>query len=218
MLQMALERYLYYILLAIAFAFAYSSTSNDKRLGIICWLLFFSIMTELVSDYFRSFAETDRYTPYHFYIPIEYCLVTLYFSRLLQIAWLRKLLLITIPVFIIFSIIISTYFQGINELPSWQYNTEGTLIIIWCVISLFNLPINPEVNILKTFQFWFCIAFMIMFSGQFFLNGFFNPLKNTNPEITKNLIFIYYVLNYLFYTLIIFGLLCSRPTTKYISQ
>lgn len=219
MLQMAFERYLYYLLLAIASAFAYIRSKNDKRLEIICWLLFFSIVTESVSDYFRSFAEKKRYIPYHFYIPIEYCLVTFYFSRLLQIAWLKKLLIISIPIFIIFSIIISTYFQGINELPSWQYNTEGTLIIIWCVISLFNLPMNPDVNIFKTFQFWFCIAFMIMFSGQFFMNGFFNALKNTNPEVTKKLIFIvYYVLNYLFYTLIIFGLLCSRTTMKYISQ
>ncbi|HEV8081903.1 MAG TPA: hypothetical protein VGP55_01805 [Chitinophagaceae bacterium] len=216
---MAFERYLYYILLVIAVVLAYINSKNDKRLVIICWLLFFSIMTESASDYFRSFAETKRYTPYHFYIPIEYCLVTFYLSGLLQISWLKKLLKISILFFIIFSVIISIYLQEINEFPSWQYNIEGTLIIIWCVISLFNLPLNPDMNIFKTFQFWFCIAFMVMFSGQFFMNGFFNSLKNTNPELIKKLIFIvYYVLNYLFYTLIIFGLLCSRPTRKYISQ
>lgn len=215
---MAFERYLYYILLIVAFILAYIRSKNDKTLLIICWLLFFSIVSETVSDYFRFFAETERYTPYHFYIPIEYCLVTFYSSRLLQKPWLKKLLIISIPFFILFSIIISIL-QGINEFPSWQYNIEGTLIIIWCVLSLFNLPLNPDVNIFKTFQFWFCIAFMLLFSGQFFMNGFFNSLKKTNPEITKKLIFIvYYVLNYVFYTLIIFGLLCSRPIRKYISQ
>ncbi len=215
---MAFERYLYYTLLVSAFVLTCINSKIDKNLVIICWLLFFSIVTESVSDGFRFFDETKRYSPYHFYIPIEYSLVTFYFSRLLQIAKLKKLLLLSIPFFIIFGLIISIYFEGINDFPSWQYNIEGTLIIIWCVISLFNLPLNPIVSIFKNFQFWFCIAFMIMFSGQFFLNGFFNPLKNTNPEITRKLIMIYYVLNYLFYSLLIFGLLCSRTTRRYILQ
>ncbi len=216
---MTFERYLYYILLVIAFVLLCINSKKDKTLLVICWLLFFSIITESISDYFRYFAEMKRYTPYHFYIPIEYSLVTLYFSRLVQTSWLKKLLIVSMPFFILFSIVISIYLQGINEFPSWQYNIEGTLIIIWCVISLFNLPLNPDVNIFKTFQFWFCIAFMLLFSGQFFMNGLFNSLKDTNPGITNKLIFIvYYILNYLFYTLIIFGLLCSRRTRKYISR
>ncbi len=215
---MTFERYLYYLFLCTAVTLACINSKNDKKFIIICWLLFFSIITESVSEYFRFYAEAKRYSPYHFYIPIEYCLVTFYFSKLIQNVVLKKLMLISIPVFVLLSTIISIYLQGINDFPSWQYNIEGTLIIIWCVISLFNLPLNPNLNIFKTFQFWFCIAFMIMFAGQFFLNGFFNPLKNTNPEVKDKLIFIYYILNYLFYTLLIFGLLCSRATRKSISQ
>ena len=216
---MAPERCLYYILLVIAFAISYVCSKNDKALVIIYWLFLFSILSENVSDYFRHINEAKRYSPYHFYIPIEYSLVTFYFSRQLKIKWLKKVLPWTIPIFILYSIAISVFVQGTEEFPSWQYNVDGILIIIWCVISLFNLPLNPEVTIYKTFQFWFCIAFMLLFSGQFFMNGFFNPLQETNPGITQKLIFIvYYILNYLFYTLIIFGLLCSRQTTKYTSQ
>lgn len=216
---MAPERCLYYVLLVLAFAISYVRSKNDKALVIIYWLFLFSILSETVSDYFRYSDEAKRYCSYHFYIPIEYSLVTLYFSRQLKIPWLKKVLPLTIPVFVLYSIIISVFVQGVEEFPSWQYNVDGTLIIIWCVISLFNLPLNPEVTIYKTFQFWFCIAFMLLFSGQFFMNGFFNQLKEANPDIITKLIFIvYYILNYLFYTLIIFGLLCSRQTRKYISQ
>ncbi len=215
---MPFERYVYYILMVVAFAVACVRSKNEKSFKIICWLLFFSILTETASDYFRAFDDKKKYIPYHFYIPFEYCLVTFYLSVLLQIRWVKRILIVSIPVFLITSALISIYWNDVEDLPSWQYNIEGTLIIIWCIINLFNLPPDPVGNIFKTFQFWFCVAFMIMFSGQFFLNGFFNPLQNRNPEVKQNLSLVYLVLNYLFYTLIIFGLLCSRPTTNYISR
>ncbi len=216
---MLFERYLYYALLVTAFALSLVKSKRIKRLGLISLLLFFSILSEISSDYFRYIANTNRYAPYHFYIPIEYSLVTLYYSYLIPINWVKKLLIITIPVFIISSLLISLYGEKIYEFPSWQYNMDGSLIIIWSVIGLFNLPFNPEKSIFRRSQFWFCIAFMILFSGQFFMNGFFNPLNNSNPDLTKKLIFIiYYTLNYLFYSLIIVGLLCSKPTRKYITQ
>ena len=216
---MPIERYVYYFLLLAAFIVSVVKLKNDKGLNPICLLLAFSIQTELTSDYLRYILKTNRFAPYHFYIPIEYCLVTYYFSNLIQIEWVKKLLKISIPVYVTISILISVFINKINQLPSLQYNIDGTLIIIWSIITLFNLPFKPEESIFKAPYFWFCIAFMILFSGQFFMNGFFNSLSKTKPILAEKLGFIiYYCLNYLFYSFMILGLLCSKPTQRYITQ
>jgi len=197
-----------------------SYSRQDKSIRLFIPLLACALLTEGVSDLLtheRAHWVTDNYVyiPYHFYVLVEYSIISTYFARFWKgrpVAWVIRASTI---VFCLASLILSLYVRGLNTLPSIQYNIEGVLNILLAVGTLYNLPVDEDVAIFRIPIFWICTALMIYHSSIFLLNGSYNFLRKNHHELAVSMIgAINYSLNYLYYTIISIAFLCSKSTKR----
>jgi hypothetical protein len=186
---------------------------------MLFFLFLFSIATEAWSELVIFKGKENKFLAYHLYIILEYVLVTYFFSNAFRGIWLRRIMLGTIPVFILYCIFFSSGKNSLNGLPAIQYIGDGVLTLFWSVLVLFNLPVSLERKLSQTLFFWMAIAFMILHSGQFFMTGLYNYLYSKNASVADRLAnMVYYGVNYIFYTISIIGMVCSNQKPKYITQ
>jgi hypothetical protein len=219
LVNMIWQRYLYYFLLACCFFLSLFKLKGGRNFLILFFLFLFSISTELWSELVLFKGNENKFLAYHLYIILEYSLVTYFFSNAFNQTWLRRIMIGTIPMFILFSLFFSFSKNSLNALPAVQYIGDGVLTLFWSILVLFNMPVSLERKLSETIFFWMAIAFMILHSGQFFMTGLYNYLYSKNASIADRLAnMIYYGVNYMFYTISIIGMICSNQKPKYTTQ
>jgi hypothetical protein len=179
-------------------------------------------MTELLVSvlyYVFQQRETVFHTIYHIYLPIEYTFLAYFFYLVNQESKIRHFALISIPVFIIFSLIVSVFSSYFRQYPGMNANAEGVLLILWSLYTLFSL--NPNENfkipILQLPLFWICMGILVFHSGTFFYNGLINSILDKQPDLVKFLNYaIAKALNYFLYISFSIGFLYSNKWQKYI--
>lgn len=121
---------------------------------------------------------------------------------------IRKIIFFVAIGFIIFAIADIIYNKGV-EFDSFASGIESIIIILLCVYYLF-VQIRGANNLLlySTLDFWVVIAFLIYFSGTFFLYLMTDNMKG-NPSFQK----IYFIINISF-NILKNLLLCVAMTMK----
>ena len=202
---------IYHVLLAITFILYLIFKRNDKRLIYLGILLAVSNLIEAIVAYSINVKQPFFYW-YHIFIPIDYVLLSLLFWGFQKVRWVRTLTIITIPFFIVISMWLSVFKIPPNEYPGLHSIFRGILLIVISILTLFTF--NEKEKYFRVSIFWICIAVLILYSGGFFMKGFYNILLERYPaekQYFKRLhSIISIIFNYLFYVFIIIGLVCSR--------
>lgn len=208
---------IYYIILTIACIMAVIRIKHDNRLLVFSILLICTLIEELVFEFLEQTHRSERfYFIYHIYAPIYYALFAYYYSLTIPQGVARILMRISIPIFTIATIWISLSAKSLNSFPSIQLDIIGILLIIDSLIALFQLDVENHVPIFRKPVFWIGVSTLLFYSILFSLYGFENYLIQHNPKLINRLTtLINNNLNYLYYLLIVIGLLCSKPTEKY---
>jgi hypothetical protein len=209
-------RIVYFSLITIAFILSVNKQKKNKGYIYLSFILLLAIVTDIIHVILQETVKQYQYIPYHIYIPAEYIFLSLFLYSYTQNKILQNILIVSMPIPLIVELLFisKNYFV---QFPSLIYNISGALIMLWSIIILLQIPVQLKINVTTTPIFWFCTAFIIFFSGQFFMNGFYNRIQEVHPAILKPLSnVIYYSLNYILYILIIIALICSPPKTKYI--
>lgn len=218
--QLTIQHTLYIILLISCCGlstFIYLSDPNLKVFrGVFILALIIELMVTLITLYKWSFPI---YVLYHFYIPVEYSLLTFFFFKTIDQRRLRQLAQYSIPAFIIISLVISEFQVGWVNFPGLNLNIEGILLCLWAIITLFSIKPHTFLPIYRLPVFWICMAIIIYHSGTFVMNGIFNGLRENEYDlfellrgvINKNI-------NNLLYIMLIIALICSHQMKKYSSQ
>lgn len=197
--------YIYYGLMLICFSVSLFYF-NNKRIKLLTVLLFFSILTEVLVEY--TGKEGNHFYLYQVFSLIEYTIVTILIRYDIHTGWIRKLILFSIPLFLILSGFIFLEIQMISEYPSIVGTIENSLLSIWALIGLFSIDPKETTPILKRMSFWFCLAFLIYYSGTIAVNGAYNYLlKNKSQEAKLLYSVINSIFNYLLYGLITIGII-----------
>lgn len=206
--------YIYFALLLTCLVSVALYYKKNKSLIYILLLLIFSILTEvggLICQYFQR----NYYPLYHLFTPIEYSLIANFFYLNHNSITFKKLIFYSIPIFIIFSILCSTFFIPLNNYPGFQYNIEGILVITWSLTSLFKLSPKNTTPLYSHTLFWIASGFFIFHTGIFFINGVFNYFfMEKNDILTHIHTIINVAFNYILYIFILVGILCSRKIAK----
>ena len=209
-------RIVYFLFLTISLILSIVCYKNDKSLYVFPFLLSAALLSDLLTLLFFK-LNIDYNIIYHFYLPIEYSLLAFYFYLNINKKTIKKIILYSIPLFIIISMFFSLKLVDIQKFPNFQTNIEGLLLIIWATLTMFNIEVKANLNIVKLPVFWICVAVLIYNCGIFSYIGVYNYICETRVFLSNKLEFyILKILNYLLYTLFSIAFICSHKMKKYL--
>lgn len=187
---------------------------DNIRIKLLAVLLFFSILTEVLVEYIGKAGK--HFYLYQFFSLIEYTLVTLIIRYEINTGWLRKLMFFSIPIFfLIFSFFVFYEVQQIKDYPSIIGTIENTLLSLWALTGLFSIDPKETTPIMNRMSFWFCLAFLIYYSGTIVINGAYNYLlKNKSQEAKLLYSVINSIFNYILYVFITIGIIYPKWKKK----
>ncbi|RBL91063.1 hypothetical protein [Chitinophaga flava] len=201
--------YGYYVMLLLCFAISlfHLQYAQVKPLAV---LLAVSILSEVVVELIGK--RSDRFfIVYHFFVVLEYSLITIILRSGIKDERWRLLMWISIFVFGAVSLVYSFGFNGWRYFPGINITIESFLVICWCLLSFFSITPNSEASIFRHPDFWLTLAFFFYFAGSMCVNGFYNLLLASDARSAKQLFAILNSLsNYLLYIMLIKSIICFR--------
>lgn len=182
-------------------------------IGIKRIFFFYTIITTLFIGFAAYFVFISNNMTAYFVIArlhtiIEFSLLAYIFSNIYQNKGIGKISLwITVPFFLL---CVYDYFS--SETPSIAYKPLLTecIIFILAIIYFFFEKMKQEAEefFFQTFIFWFAVALLINFSGNFLL-FIYSETSNTNTDFKFN-----YTIIYSSVTILKNLLLCAAATMK----
>ena len=166
--------------------------------------------------YFKVNSGQPFFIYYHIFIPVDFLCLCLLFYNYQDNFILKKVILVISLAFVVFSYSWSFLLNNPSHYPGLSSLLRGILLIVLSVLTLFTF--TSEKRFYKVPVFWICMGVLILYSGGFLVKGFYNILLQKYPEekayFKKLHSVISIIFNYIFYCLIITGLLCSRAKRK----
>ena len=154
----------------------------DRPLKVMFWMLFFCLVSEIVSSFLYNKIHTKA-PVYHFFSIVELTTLAYYFLFIVK-SNPPKWILIFIPAISIF--------LGLGNLILFQplkiYNTnmllmESVLISGMALYALFIIMKRDEILDLISYpHFRISIALLILWTATFFFWAFLSYLKKSNPD------------------------------------
>lgn len=156
---------------------------------------------------------------YHLFSFIEYPLFCLFLLEAIKTSKARKSVIISIPIFISATVLLSVFYYHFTGFPGLNINLEGMFQCVVCTYILFNLDVEQDIPILRNEYFWICSGILIFFGTTFFFNGLMAHIFSfdTNKALMLFSI-INKPLNLILYALILIGILCSITTKRLSTQ
>lgn len=153
-------------------------------------------------------SETFVYLLYTFTI-VEYSFFCYFIYLVLPKSLVKKIVPFIWALFVLPALIDIIYFNQHNEFDSFASGIESIVILIFCIYYLFyQIKGSNSLLIYSTFNFWVVIAFLIYFSGTFFLYLLTNRMVY-NASFQKS----YFIINISF-NILKNVLLCVAMTMK----
>ncbi|NSL86827.1 hypothetical protein [Chitinophaga solisilvae] len=201
--------YGYYVMLVTCFAISLFNLQY-KQVKLLAVLLGISILSEILVELIGK-RGSHFYIVYHFFVVLEYSLITVILRMGIRDPRWRLLMWISIFVFGAISLVYSFGFGGWRNFPGINITIESFLVICWCLLSFFSITPNSEASIFRHPDFWLTLAFFFYFAGSMCVNGFYNLLLASDAASAKRLFAILNSLsNYLLYIMLIKSILCFR--------
>ena len=207
-------RNIYLTILFISLVLSIFSYKKDKALYLFPFLLSAALLSDLVATVLKYFGF-NYFFLYHIYLPIEYSLLAYYFYLTIRNVQIKRVILYSIPIFIVFSLMFSLEIVLISKYPNFQTIIECLLLVTWATIAIFTIEVKEDVSILSLPVFWICVAILIYQCGVFTFTGVFNFLLDTKPALLDKIKPYQIVLNCILYTLYSVAFICSHRTEKY---
>ncbi len=178
----------------------------SSELKYIFYFVSFGVFTELFTGIYKAFWMKNTLPIGHFYIPISFLFLGLFYRLQLKNYINQKVLIGIISAFLTFSLINVIFIQSLFEFA----NITGALsAIILCVFSiLLFAKIMSEAKIEKLWAepiIWFNLGILFYHAGNFFFYILFNYSLTVSNEFALNTVYFNWIVGLLFYVLIIIG-------------
>ena len=178
----------------------------DGPMRLLVLLMIAVGITEVSSFFLIEFLKTQYYWIHHLYSPIEYTLFALIFSRWINHRLYSKLVIYSIPAFIILSISNTLFLQGLNQLNSY---TITLMFIIYTIITLYvlhQIMADDIGNILKNHIFWVSTGLLIFSTGDLAYFAFHPLVEEHYLVVIWAIHTIFNMTTYIFYFV---GIICQ---------
>lgn len=207
-------RNIYLIILSISLVLSIFSHKKDKALYVFPFLLSAALLADVGATVLNHF-NINYFILYHIYLPIEYISLSIYFYLTIRNVIIKKIILYSIPLFVLLSILFSLEVVVVSKYPNFQTNIECLLLIVWATIAIFTIEVKEDISILLLPVFWICVGILIYQCGVFTFTGLLNYLMKSRSDLYERLKNYHIVFNCIIYSLYSIAFICSRWTRKY---
>lgn len=190
---------------------------RDAYIYLIGWYLLATLIidgaaaTIMLNGYLAKSLVSNLFL-YHLLVPVHYCLIMGIYQNVIYNGPVKRILLWSIPVFIIISIIFTLTVQGFTE-----YNSYAVLIkhaVTVGIILLFFRELiltTPYTRIYHQPIFWISLGFLFHSSLNIILEGVSNYLLTYSKHQYDAIYFLYSASNYCLFLLFALGFFLSKP-------
>lgn len=207
---MHIVRIIYYGLLGICLV---TLLINIKRLNkIYYWfipLIIFAITVQ-VSQEILKLKDVKGYDfVFHIYQPVEYSLLALFYYSLIRRPLVKKAILLSIPVMLLFSIFYYSYGSGVFFGADFlDFFVCAFFVCIWVVVFFLELLRSEEnFNLVSYPAFWINAGNLLFYGGCLVVMGVYFYVQKSDPGTVRQLLKVNHYLNLVLYFLYIVGFL-----------
>jgi len=202
--------YAYYVLLVACFVMSLFHLQY-REVRMLSLLLAVSIVTEVIVEFIGTKGQAF-FIVYHFFVVLEYSLITIILRSGIRDYRFRLLMGVSIFIFGIVSLFYSFVLGGWRAFPGINITIESFLVICWCLLSFFSIT-PDESSIFRHPYFWLTLAFFVYFAASVSVNAFYNLLLENDTARARHFFSVLNSLsNYLLYIILIKGVICFRST------
>ncbi len=213
---MYLHQYLNMAIPFIAvFAGIYSLRSLSFETRFLFYFVCFGALTELSLWIASEMGIRDNRPALHFYVMIEFLLITLFYAFSLKGFILKNVVRVVIVLFEIYCLINIIFIQGLFEYPETRI-VEGLLMVSFSLVFFSKTMLEIEIrNLYKEPKIWINTAVLFYFAGNFFFNILYSIMLENSVQFLRLIIAWFYSgLNMIFYLMIATGFYLERRNKR----
>lgn len=171
----------------------------SSTLRILGFVLLITFLIEGYAAYLMLHRIRNLYL-YHLLTPLQYALFSLVFYTALTGAKQKRVILLSIPLYLLVSLLITLYLEGLSEYNSYALSIKNGFIICWTL--LYYKDVFEGLKIMRLNRepmFWISTGLFFYSLGSFFIDGLMNQVMGNFFEIANALFYISIFLGYLLY-------------------
>lgn len=177
-----------------------------KNLHFIFYFVIFGTITEIVTRIIIYAGVTNTLPVTHFYLMIEFLLLGLFYTHVLQDILRKRVILTIIVLFEVYCLINTLFLQSLFEYPSFPQSVSKLLLVGFSILFFYKVMIEASVpNLWKEPLIYINIAILVYYSGNLFYSLLFNLILEYSREFSKITVHYFAGLMTLFYILIAIG-------------
>ena len=170
---------------------------QGKKTRMLLWVILFYAAYSFGNNTIVVFLDDHGSNPaiwLYIFTVIEYTLFAFFIYHVLSDVVYKRALL-TISVLFITFCLFNIFFQPQYQFDSLQTSIEALILLIFCILFLFEQINKPEITfIYNSYTFWIITGILIYLAANFFLYGFAATLPK---EIAEQYWFISHISNIL---------------------
>lgn len=182
--------------------------SFPKEVKTIFYFVAFGVFTQLYMKIHQHFIMQNTMIIGHFYFPIVFFILSIFYIQVLKGFVKPVYLYITIILFETYCVINSLFIQSLFEYPSIEAAIGATIIFLFSITWFTKIMIEARIEKLADEPLvWINSAILIYYTGNFFYFSLYNLIVNASLDVAILVAKLFTVLNLFFYLIIAIGFL-----------
>lgn len=174
---------------------------------MILWFITTSIAIYLV----RFAGFKNNLFVFHISTPLEYTILAMLYKNEISSVIVKKIILISIPVFIVLSFLFGFFIQTPDTNNTQIIIIESVIMVFLSLFFLREVLLLQQVTVLHRYpMFWISVGILFYFIGNLVIEGMLNYLISHSMDLAKRSYRLGYIFKYLLFLLFIIGAYCNR--------
>ncbi len=194
---------LYMVYLASLFVPTSIGTYGYRQLKSEMKLLLALMVITIAVESFTFFLAIDQRNTnwvHHIYLPIEYGLIGLIFSRWQKTTFDKNVILFSIPLFVIGGVMSVIVFRNLDQLNVFTTSLSCILYAVISSYTLYQLQKDDSGSLYKDYRFWVSSALLLYSAGSLSFFAF--------AKLFPNIWYAHVAVNIVVYFTFAIGFLC----------
>ena len=170
-----------------------------KELKIVFYFVAFGVITEIYSKFHRHYIIKNTMPIGHFYFPIAFLILGLFYMRVLKDFIQPKYILTIIIGFEIYCVINTLFIQSLFDYASLVGSIGAMILFLFSVAFFTKVMVDAKITKLSAEPIiWINTAILVSYTGNFFYHSLYNLRLSASLEISILAIKLFSGLNILF--------------------
>lgn len=182
-------------------------------------LLGFVILATLLIEGYATILMLQRIRNlylYHYLTPLQFSLFSYIFYLILEDSRSRKIILYSIPLYLLISFLLTLQVQGFSEYNSYALSLKNLLLTIWVLLYYRETFTSLKVvRLTRDPMFWISTGLLFYSLGSFFVDGLMHYVLGESFEMANALFYISIFLGYLLHGTFFIALILETKRSRY---